>query len=94
MTNKLVVLALALMLGACGDQGAQTAAPQPAGSDAAAPAEAAQAESTAAAPEAPATPAPVAEVPAPAAADDEVKYDPIDVSKLDNTWYKQYGAGN
>lgn len=89
MTNKLVVLALALMLGACGDQGGQTAAPEPAGSAATAPAETAPTESTTAAP---AAPAPVAE--APVAADEEVKYDPIDVSKLDNSWYKQYGGGN
>jgi hypothetical protein len=89
MTNKLVVLALALMLGACGDQGGQTAAPESAGSGAAAPAEATPAETTAAAP---AAPAPAAE--APAAADEEVKYDPIDASKLDNSWYKQFGGGN
>ncbi len=90
MTNKLVVLALALMLGACGEQGGQTAAP--AGGEAAAPAATAPAETTAAAPAAPATPAPATE--APAAADEEVKYDPIDVSKLDNSWYKQFGGGN
>ncbi len=89
MTNKLVVLALALMLGACGDQGGQTAAP--AGSEAAAPAAAAPAETTAAAPAAPATTAPALEAPA---ADEEVKYDPIDASKLDNSWYKQFGGGN
>ena len=91
MTNKLVVLALALMLGACGDQGAPTTAPTATGGEAAAPAAATPAETTAAATPAPAD-APAAE--APAAAEEEVKYDPIDVSKLDNSWYKQFGGGN
>ena len=92
MTNKLVVLALALMLGACGDQGGQTAAPESAGTEAVAPAEVTPTETTAAAPAAPATPVPAVE--APAAADEEVKYDPIDAAKLDNSWYKQFGGCN
>jgi len=91
MTNRLVVLALASMLCACGDQGGQTTAPPSTGGEAAAPAAAPPTAAPAAETPAAAPPAPAAA--APAGGDEEVKYDPIDVSKLDNSWYRQFGGG-
>ena len=86
MNKSFAVLALSLMLAACGDEGAQTT-PAPAEGQAAAPA-AAPAESAP-----PAAAAPTAEEAPAAAAEEELKYDPIDVSKLDNSWYRQFGGG-
>lgn len=88
MNKSSIVLALTLLLGACGEQGAE-APSSPAGGEAPASAPADQAA------EAPApTPAAAApEAPAATAAEEELKYDPIDVSKLDNSWYKQFSGG-
>ena len=82
------IVAVALLVGlisACGggDEPASKAAPAAptgAASTAAAPAEAAPAE------EAGGT------LP-PAVLEEDVKYDPIDVSKLENKWWDQYSAG-
>ena len=89
MNKSSIVLALALLLGACGEQGAEAPSSQ-AGGEAAAPADQV-AEAPAPAPAAPVAAAP--EAPAGTAAEEELKYDPIDVSKLDNSWYKQYSSG-
>ena len=32
-------------------------------------------------------------MPAAATSEDDITYDPIDVSKLDNSWWQQYSAG-
>jgi hypothetical protein len=87
MNKSSIVLALTLLLGACGEQGAQTPS-APAGGEAAAPASA-PADQAAEAP----APAPAAAAPEAPAAEEDLKYDPIDVSKLDNSWYKQYSGG-
>ena len=82
----LTVLPLALVLSACGnDSGQQAAAP-------AAPAESnepATAAPSAAVTEA-AAPMVASESTAAPIADDEVVYDPIDVSKLQSTWWQQF----
>lgn len=82
----LTVLPLALVLSACGnDSGQQAAAP-------AAPAE--SNEPATAAPNAAVTeataPMVASESTAAPIADDEVVYDPIDVSKLQSTWWQQF----
>lgn len=82
MSRTAILLALATLLAACGDDQSQSA------STSAPPAPAAAA-STAAPPADAATES----MPAPAmAADDEIQYDPIDVSKLDNAWWRQYSS--
>ncbi len=98
MTKILSVLVLALMLGACGkqaDQQAAAPAAEPAASPATETAAAVEAVAAAepAAAAAPAAPAPTPDMAAPVATDEEVKYDPIDVAKLDNTWHRQFSGG-
>ena len=86
MIRTLTLACLLAGLTACGDeQAAQTPA---------APATEVAASSAAMSPADPAAP-PASETPAaPAAADDDaVSYDPIDVTKLDNAWWRQYSAG-
>ncbi len=75
------ILSILVLLAACGED---QQAPKPQTSAAPAPA----ATSSDSAP--PAAPATTAEMPA---ADDEIQYDPIDVSKLDSNWWQQYSAG-
>lgn len=90
----LTVLPLALVLSACGnDSGQQAAAPatpeastEPAAAGSNEPASAASsAEVTEAA-----APMVASESTAAPIADDEVVYDPIDVSKLQSTWWQQF----
>lgn len=86
----LIAIPLTLLFAGCGnDSGQQAAAPAP---EAAAPA--APAADTAAPPPA-AEPAPqvASETTAAPISDDTVVYDPIDVSKLQSTWWQQYNAG-
>lgn len=98
-TNRFVMgLALAAILSGCGNDGAEQAAtpeaaepppaatlePAPAPADVAPPAAAPVVDEA----------APAAEPPAVAPADEaELTYEPIDTSKLENTWYEQYSAG-
>lgn len=74
------LLVSALMLAACGED---AAAPR---QQAAAPSAKPAAAAPAAAPAAPAMPE--------ATDDEEIQYDPIDVSKLDSQWWQQYSAGS
>jgi hypothetical protein len=93
--SLVTLLPLTLALTACGnDSGQQAAAPAtpvessaPAAADATAAVEAAASDATAAMATAPvvadeATAAPLS--------DDEVVYDPIDVAKLQSTWWQQF----
>lgn len=99
-TNRFVMgLALVAILSGCGNDGAEQAAtpeaaeppppaatlePAPAPADVAPPAAAPVADEAAPAVEPPA---------APSADEAELTYEPIDTSKLENTWYEQYSAG-
>ncbi|MGE0334393.1 MAG: hypothetical protein AB7Q76_03820 [Gammaproteobacteria bacterium] len=87
--SSITLLPLALALVACGnDSGQQAAAP----AESAAPAEAAApAAPTASAPAA--APQVASESTAAPVSDEEVVYDPIDVSKLQNAWWQQYSKG-
>lgn len=93
--SLVTLLPLALVLTACGnDSGQQAAAPATpveSSAEAAAPAADAAATVEAAATAAMAT-APVVADEATAAplSDDEVVYDPIDVSKLQSSWWQQF----
>jgi len=87
--SSITLLPLALALAACGNDSGQQAAT---------PAESATPAQTAA-PAAPAAPAESAPAAAPQVAsestaapvsEEEVVYDPIDVSKLQNSWWQQY----
>lgn len=84
MKKPIGLLALALLLGGCGEQGGETA-PAPAETQAAAPAAAPVQVAPAAA--TPAEAAPAAE------AKDAPAYEPIDVSTLENNWYRQFSGG-
>ncbi len=92
---RLTVLPLALVLSACGNDSGEPAATPAApavSSQPAAPAESnepATAASTEAVTEA-AAPMVASESTAAPIADDEVVYDPIDVSKLQSTWWQQF----
>lgn len=92
--SLVTLLPLALALAACGnDSGQQAAAPAEStpAPTASAPAEAA---APAAAPAAPAAAPQVAsEATAAPVSDEDVVYDPIDVSKLQSTWWQQYSKG-
>lgn len=82
---RIVILALvAGLISACGggDEPATKSAPAaPAASTAAAPAESAPAAE------------PASGLPA-AVIEEEIQYDPIDVSKLENQWWDQYSPGS
>lgn len=82
---------LALALAACGNDSGQQAA-APADSSAAAPA-AAPAEPAPAAAASAAAPQVASEATAAPVSDEEVVYDPIDVSKLQSSWWEQYNKG-
>lgn len=88
MPRLLIILLAAGLLTACGEPTeppASSSAPaSPAAETSAAPAESAPAAVEDAAP-APAASAATAE-------DEELKYDPIDVSKLENSWWQQYSS--
>ncbi|MEX2480446.1 MAG: hypothetical protein WD928_06240 [Gammaproteobacteria bacterium] len=87
MTRILTLAALLAALAACGnDEPASTTAGTSNAPTAAAP--------SSAAPSSPA--ADTTALPSAAATtdDDEITYDPIDVSKLDNAWWQQYSAGS
>ena len=80
MIRTLTLAVLLGLLSACGDDQAASSS-APAATSAAAPA----------------APAPAAEAPAaePMADDEEeIQYDPIDVSKLENQWWQQYSTGS
>lgn len=83
--SLLIAIPLTLLLAGCGnDSGQQAAAPAPAtDASTAAPA----AEQAAPAPQV------ASEETAAPVGDDTVVYDPIDVSKLQNSWWQQYSAG-
>lgn len=82
MSRTALLLILTSSLAACG--GDAPPAQAPASTTAAAPASAPPAAESA--------PAPAMDSTA-MADDDAVSYDPIDVSKLDNAWWRQYSAG-
>jgi hypothetical protein len=87
----LTLLPLAVALGACGQQeGGQAPAGPAAPAESAAPA---AAETPAAPPAAVEASAPQAAPATAPAATEDVVYDPIDVSKLQNTWGPQFNAG-
>lgn len=83
--SLVTLLPLALALAACGNNDDQQVAAPAAPAESAAPA---APESTAAA-----MPQVASESTAAPISDDEVVYDPIDVSTLQNTWWQQYSKG-
>ncbi|MCB1747468.1 MAG: hypothetical protein KDK06_09855 [Gammaproteobacteria bacterium] len=85
MSRTALLLILTSSLAACG--GDAPPAQAPASTTAAAPASAPPAAESAPAPAMDAMDS------AAMADDDAVSYDPIDVSKLDNAWWRQYSAG-
>lgn len=85
MLRSLILLSAIVLMSACGEDKAPPAAPET-------PASASSAVTTA--PAAPSEAASVDEAMPAAADDEEIQYDPIDVSKLDNQWWKQYSAGS
>lgn len=86
----LIVLPLALVLSACGnDSGQQAAAPATPEASTEPVAAAGSNEPSAAVTEA-AAPMVASESTAAPIADDEVIYDPIDISKLQSTWWQQF----
>ncbi|MGD9603766.1 MAG: hypothetical protein AB7V59_18305 [Gammaproteobacteria bacterium] len=90
--SSITLLPLALALVACGNDSGQQAAAPAAPAESAAPAEAAApAAPTASAPAA--APQVASESTAAPVSDEEVVYDPIDVSKLQNAWWQQYSKG-
>ncbi len=85
--SHLMGIAMALLLSGCGNDSGQGAATEP---PAATPV---PAETPAAPPAAPGAGAGQALPPVAAASDTELTYDPIDITKLDNSWYKQFSGG-
>lgn len=82
------VLPLVLLLAACGnDNDASPTAPGAPASGSAVPP---SAEPAVAASEGSMAATPPAEVAAPAGDEAELTYEPIDISKLDNSWWRQY----
>lgn len=84
------ILTLASLLAALAACGNDEPAPTTAGTSNTPPA---TAPSPATPPAAPAD-SPKDSTAMPASDDDEITYDPIDVSKLDNAWWQQYSAGS
>lgn len=87
--SLVTVLPLALVLSACGDDSRQQAAAPATPVESTAPADVAPMATTPASE--PAAPVVASESMAAPIADDAVVYDPIDVSKLQSTWWQQYG---
>ena len=84
MPRMLTILLAVGLLAACGEDAAppaSTSAPAAPAAESAAPAATAPAEETSAAVAA-------------SMEEEEFTYDPIDVSKLDNSWWQQYSAGS
>lgn len=86
MLRRLILLSAFVLLAACGDD----QAPPPAKTEAAAPPASSAAPAPAATASTGSMPAEMGE----AMDDDEVVYDPIDVSKLETSWWKQYSTGS
>ena len=90
----LTVLPLALVLSACGNDSGQQAAAPAAPKESTEPAAAGSNEPASAASSAEVTeaaaPMVASESTAAPIADDEVIYDPIDISKLQSTWWQQF----
>ncbi len=87
----LTVLPLALVLSACGnDSGQQAAAPATPEASTEPAAAAGSNEPTSAEVTEAAAPMVASESTAAPIADDEVIYDPIDISKLQSTWWQQF----
>ena len=87
----LTVLPLALVLSACGNDSGQQAAAPAAPEESTEPAAAAGSnEPASAAVTEAAAPMVASESTAAPIADDEVIYDPIDISKLQSTWWQQF----
>lgn len=90
----LIAIPLTLLFAGCGnDSGQQAAAPAPEAAAPAAPAADTTAAPSPAAEQAAPAPQVASETTAAPIGDDTVVYDPIDVSKLQSTWWQQYNAG-